>query len=155
MRRAKSLSLLPALGVASAFAVASSSNVMGLYKRDSLVCGGPGSADDPAALSCTLIFEDRLLISASDEPSEGSDLAVSFHFHYDVGDYCGFDGIGQWANDALTLRSNHKPLPTECRLSISFSDSIATVSDVGDACRASLCTALGPSIDGLKYEKAE
>ena len=131
-------------------------NISGLYKRSSRTCGGSGIADATTPPPCDLVFEDQMKIGEPGGTTEKSRaVAASFWFHYGLSDYCRFDGKGEWHGDQLVLRRNIEPSPSTCRLSISFSESMATVLDPGDACRASLCTAPGPSIHGLQYRKAE
>src|SRR5688500_8596366 len=122
----------------------------GTYTRKSATCGGPGSADDPAKMRCDLMFEDKLSITAA-----AGGAQVSFAFHFGYGDYCHFGGTGSWSEGRLHL---HSPITVEnstCHLSLVPEGSAVRVSDAKGACRSSLCTAPGPSLDGITFERAK
>jgi hypothetical protein len=119
------------LGGVSLLAVAAAHEaVSGFYKRNSLTCGGPGIADSATPLPCDLVYEDEMQIGQpGDTPQRSGVVAVSFRFHYGLSDYCRFDGTGEWQGAQLVLRRSNEPNPSDCRLSVSFSETMATVSD--------------------------
>ena len=92
--------------------------------------------------------------SLSQEPGVDA-VEVVFNFHYGYYDYCQFSGKGTWDRGRLHLRSKAKHLAPTCRLSLARQGKTIRVLDPGGACRATLCTAPGPSIDGLSFELAQ
>ena len=159
MTPAYRLSTLLLAAAASICSAAPPSLILGSYERSSRVCGDPGSADGP--VSCNLAFEDRLEIkhetieSLSPTASTSSTTSVSFAFHYDYMDACLFNGTGVWSKQRLVLTPVGAPLPSACRLSLTFANGVARVSDSGGKCQPLLCGGSSRRLDGLSYRKVK
>ena len=95
MHRSAKVSLVLMAVAAAALATDSANSLVGVYTRNSKVCGGPGAADDPSKMQCTLTFEDVLSVSPANAPDVEA-LEVVFTFHYGYGNYCRFSGLGTW-----------------------------------------------------------
>lgn len=149
-----------ALLLAAAASVCSATppaSIYGTYERSSRVCGGPGSADGP--VSCSLVFEDRLEIREKDvellasAKSTSSAASVSFGFHYGYMEACLFNGTGIWSKQRLMLTTTAPPLAPACRLSLTFANGVARISDPGGKCRPLLCGGSSHMLHGLSYRK--
>ena len=142
---------------ATVCAAAPPASIYGIYERPSRVCGGPGSADGP--VSCNLGFDDRLEIKEqtieqlSPAASTSSATSVSFGFHYGYMEACSFNGTGVWSKQRLVLTPTGTPLAPACRLSVTFANGVARLSDLGGNCRALLCGGPSRTLDGLSYRK--
>jgi hypothetical protein len=137
-----------------ALATDSAKSLVGIYTRDSQICGDPGVADDPSKMQCNLTFEDKLSISPANSPGVEA-LEVAFTFHYGYGDYCRFSGLGTRDAGRLKLRFAGEGLAPACQLSLQRAGTTIRVRDPGGACRLLFCTAPGPVLDGLSFELAK
>jgi len=156
MKRHRATLLAASLIAATALAAGAPvpQSLFGVYVHESKTCGGPGSADDPKALDCGLVFDDEMLIEKHlDGRTAGAE--VYFSFHYGYGDYCLLDGEGDWDAGVLRLRSVTKPTPDSCKLSLSAKNGDIQVSDPGNACRQSLCTAPGATLNELVFKRKQ
>ena len=150
-------SLISVLLLAGCFVCAASAPVpehlLGMYVHKSNTCGGPSSADDQRLVNCGLVFDDELHISKPTHPEHGS-VGIIFSFHFGYGDYCKFEGDGNWQREVLVLASARTKTLAPCRLSLHVEDSAVRIVDPKDACRPALCVAPGPSLDGLVFKRA-
>ena len=124
----------------------------GIYKRESLTCGGPGSADGP--VSCTLVTEDEMQV-VSPAPSNGA-RDVSFIVHYGYGEYCRFDGQGTRSKAGrLLLSSEAASKVKDCQLAIVPGKGSITISDPRGKCVPALCTTASGRLNGLIFHNKE
>jgi len=130
--------------------------IFGVYTRLSPTCGpsGPGSADRPG--DCNAVFEDQLEVAPSinlNSPPANT-VYVSFGLHFDIGKNqgCFFSGDATWSHGRLILDQSEKPIDSECRLTLSFSEGAARLSDPQHKCQPSLCNGPG-KLDGVSFKK--
>lgn len=151
--------LLPVALASTCFAADPPPSIYGVYEHASRVCGGPGSADLPVQneAQCDLSFIDRLEINFETRlsPVAESATSVSFGFHYGYMDACLFNGTGAWLKGRLVLTTEVIPAGSACRLSLSFSNGIARVLDLGGRCKPFLCGDALHKIDGLLFRKVK
>lgn len=137
----------------AAFVSAEASEVTpGIYKRDSLTCGGPGSADGP--VSCTLVTEDEMQV-VSPAPSSGARY-VSFFVHYGYGEYCRFEGQGVRSKAGRLLLSDEAASKVKnCQLALVPGKGSITISDTRSKCVPTLCSTESGRLNGLIFRIKE
>jgi hypothetical protein len=124
----------------------------GIYKRDSLTCGGPGSADGP--VSCTLVTEDEMQV-VSPAPSNGA-RDVSFFVHYGYGEYCRFEGQGIPSKAGrLLLISQASSEVKGCQLALVLGKGTIAIRDPRSKCAPALCTTASGRLNGLTFRIKE